>query len=89
MQHYYNSGNDEKVSEMQNQLTGNLKMLTTDFATPWMSILSGVLEMFISIGMMCIRDRSRTVLFSSKIALCVCARKRNQCIFRSTPARCV
>lgn len=25
MQHYYNSGNDEKVSEMQNQLTGNLK----------------------------------------------------------------
>ena len=33
MQHYYNSGNDEKVSEMQNQLTGNLKMLTTDFAT--------------------------------------------------------
>ena len=52
MQHYYNSGNDEKVSEMQNQLTGNLKMLTTDFATPWMSILSGVLEMFISIGIL-------------------------------------
>ncbi|MDU8980328.1 MAG: ABC transporter transmembrane domain-containing protein, partial [Lactobacillus paragasseri] len=52
MQHYYNYGNDEKVSEMQNQLTGNLKMLTTDFATPWMSILSGVLEMFISIGIL-------------------------------------
>lgn len=52
MQHYYDSGNDEKVSEMQNQLTGNLKMLTTDFATPWVPILSGVLEMFISIGIL-------------------------------------
>ncbi len=52
MQHYYNTGNDEKVSEMQNQLTGNLKMLTTDFATPWVSILSGILEMFISIGIL-------------------------------------
>lgn len=52
MQHYYNTSNDEKVSEIQNQLTGNLKMLTTDFATPWVSILSGVLEMFISIGIL-------------------------------------
>lgn len=50
--HYYDSSNDEKVSEMQNQLTGNLKLLTTDFLTPWVSILSGVLEMCISVGIL-------------------------------------
>lgn len=50
--HYYDSSNDEKISEMQNQLTGNLKLLTTDFLTSWVSILSGVLEMCISVGIL-------------------------------------
>lgn len=52
MKHYYNSSNDEKVSKMQNELTGNLKLLTTNFLTPWVSILSGILEIFISVGIL-------------------------------------
>lgn len=34
---------------MQNQLTANLKLLTTNFATPWLSILSGTLEILIAV----------------------------------------
>lgn len=52
MKHYYNSSNDEKVSKMQNELTDNLKLLTTNFLTPWVSILSGILEIFISVGIL-------------------------------------
>lgn len=52
MKHYYNSGNDEKVSKIQNELTDNLKLLTTNFLTPWVSILSGILEIFISVGIL-------------------------------------
>src|SRR5699024_12034650 len=40
IEHYYASSEDEKTSKMQNQLTANLKLLTTNFATPWVSILS-------------------------------------------------
>ncbi len=49
--HYYVQG-DEKVANMQNKLTSNLKMLTTDYATPWVTILSGILEIAISIGLL-------------------------------------
>lgn len=49
MHHYYNQDNDEKVSSMQNRLTANLKLLADNYATPWVAILSGVLEIIISI----------------------------------------
>ena len=48
MHHYYN-GSDKKVSEMQNDLTGNLKMLADNYATPWVQILSGLLQIVLSI----------------------------------------
>lgn len=51
MQHYYES-DDEKVSTMQNELTGNLKMLTTDFATPLITIFSGLLEIAFAVGIL-------------------------------------
>ena len=49
LHHYYNQDNDEKVSSMQNRLTANLKLLADNYATPWVAILSGVLEIIISI----------------------------------------
>ena len=49
IEHYYASSEDEKTSKMQNQLTANLKLLTTNFATPWLSILSGTLEILIAV----------------------------------------
>lgn len=49
IEHYYASSEDEKTSKMQNQLTANLKLLTTNFATPWVSILSGTLEILIAV----------------------------------------
>lgn len=49
LHHYYNQNNDEKVSSMQNRLTANLKLLADNYATPWVAILSGVLEIIISI----------------------------------------
>ena len=49
IEHYYASSEDEKTSKMQNQLTANLKLLTTNYATPWVSILSGTLEILIAV----------------------------------------
>ncbi len=49
IEHYYASSEDEKTSKMQNQLTANLKLLTTNFAMPWVSILSGTLEILIAV----------------------------------------
>lgn len=51
MHHYYQK-HDGKVAEMQNQLTGNLKMLTDDYATPWITILSGLIEIISCIGLL-------------------------------------
>lgn len=51
MHHYYEQGS-EKVSSMQNQLTANLKLLSDNYATPWITILSGVLTIIISIGLL-------------------------------------
>lgn len=34
---------------MQNRLTANLKILSDDYATPWITILSGILEIVIAI----------------------------------------
>lgn len=48
MHHYYNGAN-KKVSEMQNDLTGNLKMLSDNYANPWVQILSGFLQIILSI----------------------------------------
>lgn len=50
--HHYYDGQGEKVSDMQNQLTGNLKMLTDDYAMPWITILSGVLQIVLGIGLL-------------------------------------
>ena len=49
IEYYYASSEVEKTSKMQNQLTANLKLLTTNFATPWVSILSGTLEILIAV----------------------------------------
>ena len=49
MHHYYDKKSDEKVSSMQNRLTANLKILSDDYATPWITILSGILEIVIAI----------------------------------------
>ena len=51
MHHYYN-GDDEKISTMQNDLTNNLKILSTDFATPLITIFSGLLSITFSIGIL-------------------------------------
>lgn len=51
MHHYYSEG-DNKLSTMQNELTANLKLLTTNYATPLITILSGLLEIAISIGLL-------------------------------------
>lgn len=51
MHHYYQK-HDSKVAKMQNQLTGNLKMLTDDYATPWIRILSGLIEIIACIGLL-------------------------------------
>lgn len=48
MYHYYDEG-DAKVSDMQNELTANLKLLTTNYTASWVTILSGLLEIVISI----------------------------------------
>lgn len=50
--HYYYNGDDEKVSTMQNDLTSNLKILSTDFATPLITIFSGLLSIIFSIGIL-------------------------------------
>lgn len=50
--HYYDEKNDEKVSSMQNRLTANLKILSDDYATPWVTILSGVLEIILAIALL-------------------------------------
>lgn len=52
VRHYYDDSNDEKLSVMQNQLTGNLKLLSTDFATPWITILSGILQILLAFGLL-------------------------------------
>lgn len=51
MHHYYSEG-DNKLSDMQNELTANLKLLTTNYATSWVTILSGLLEIIIAIGLL-------------------------------------
>lgn len=51
MHHFYNE-EDNKVSEMQNDLTGNLKLLVDDYATPWVQILSGLLQIGLSIAVL-------------------------------------
>lgn len=50
--HHYYMGEAEKISTMQNNLTANLKILTTDFATPLITIFSGLLEIIFSIGIL-------------------------------------
>lgn len=49
MRRYYNSG-DYKVSEMQNELGNNLKILTDDYATPWIEIWTNLLSLVFAIG---------------------------------------
>lgn len=51
MHHYY-SGDDDRVSTMQNDLTSNLKILSADFATPLITIFSGLLSIIFSIGIL-------------------------------------
>lgn len=48
MHHYYGSG-DAKLTDMQNELTGNLKLLTTNYAATWVTVLSGILNITIAI----------------------------------------
>lgn len=49
MLRYYAEGT-AKVSEMQNELGNNLKVLTDNYATPWITIWSKLLTMVLSIG---------------------------------------
>lgn len=51
VQHYYVQG-DEKVANMQNELTANLKLLTDKYANSWITILSGLFEIIIAIGLL-------------------------------------
>ena len=51
MHHYYGEG-DAKLTDMQNELTENLKLLTTNYAATWVTILSGVLEITIAIALL-------------------------------------
>lgn len=51
MHHYYDEDGN-KLSDMQNELTANLKLLTTNYATSWVTILSGLLEIIIAIGLL-------------------------------------
>lgn len=51
MKHYYNQGS-AKVAEMQNQLGNNLKVLTDNFANPWIDILSTLLTVLMAITAM-------------------------------------
>lgn len=46
--HYY-AGNDEKVSKMENELTANLKLLDSNYATPWITILSAILQLLFAV----------------------------------------
>lgn len=50
-EHYYESGN-AKVSEMQNELSGNLKRLNDNYATPIISIFNGILQIILSIAVL-------------------------------------
>ena len=49
MRRYYNSGG-YKVSEIQNELGNNLKILTDDYATPWIQIWTNLLSLIFAIG---------------------------------------
>ena len=51
MHHYYGSG-DAKLTDMQNELTGNLKLLTTNYAATWVTVLSGILNITIAIALL-------------------------------------
>lgn len=51
MHHYYGEG-DAKLADMQNELTANLKLLTTNYAATWVTILSGILEITIAIALL-------------------------------------
>lgn len=51
MHHYYGNG-DAKLTDMQNELTGSLKLLTTNYATTWVTILSGILNITIAIALL-------------------------------------
>ena len=50
--HHYYAGGDEKVSKMQNELTANLKLLDNDYATPWIDILSAVLQIVFGVALL-------------------------------------
>lgn len=47
--HYYYGSGDAKLTDMQNELTGNLKLLTTNYAATWVTVLSGILNITIAI----------------------------------------
>ena len=49
MRHYYQS-NTYKVSNIQNQLNNNLKILTDDYATPWIQVWTNLLSIIMAIG---------------------------------------
>ncbi|MDF7638331.1 ABC transporter ATP-binding protein [Lactobacillus sp. ESL0791] len=51
LQYYYFAGS-EKVADMQNDLVNNMKVLTDDYATPWISIWSNLIIMAMSIGVL-------------------------------------
>ena len=51
VQSYY-KGQDKKVSEMQNDLSGNLKILTDQYANSWITILSALLQIILSIAVL-------------------------------------
>lgn len=50
-EHYYDS-EDAKVSEMQNELSGNLKRLNDNYAVPMISIFNGILEVILSVAVL-------------------------------------
>ncbi|KRK43319.1 hypothetical protein FC63_GL000306 [Lactobacillus amylovorus DSM 20531] len=50
--HYYYGSGDAKLTDMQNELTENLKLLTTNYAATWVTILSGILNITIAIALL-------------------------------------
>ncbi|MDF7638333.1 ABC transporter ATP-binding protein [Lactobacillus sp. ESL0791] len=51
MHHYYGSGKS-KLSEMENELGNNMKILADNYAQPWFSIFENVLIVAMSIGVL-------------------------------------
>ena len=49
MKHYY-AAEPTKVADMQNQLGNNLKVLSDDYATPWIKIWINLLSIIMAIG---------------------------------------